>query len=167
MMVGNSAIISDCELFRYELSRVWSDEGPLGCVIMVNPSTADADDDDATIRKLKGFATLAGWGGFIVVNKFAYRATDVNALNTIDDPTGPFNSGHVAAAMIKCDVAVVAWGSLGKLPLRLRGQWRNIVRIADAMEKPLHCWATCQDGHPRHPVMLGYDKPLKLWSAPQ
>lgn len=161
-----NAIISPCGKFRYLLTRIVAETGPLVCVVMVNPSKADGTLTDHTIRKLDGFAKRLGWRGYIVVNKFAYRATDVNELKAAIDPIGPLCGGYIAQAMIQCDFIVVAWGSLVKLPLTLRSRWRLIVNHAQALKRDLYCWQTCNDGHPVHPVMIGYENQLKIWRAP-
>lgn len=161
-----SAVISPCGLYRYNLTRIIGGEPFCACVIMVNPSTADAENDDATIRKLLGFGQRLGWSEFTVVNKFAFRATDVNALRDAVDPIGLMNNHHTLIAMAQADIIIVAWGSLKKLPLPLWLRYRFIVRTAGVLGKPLYCWGTCDDGHPRHPVMLGYDTPLIPWEPP-
>jgi hypothetical protein len=78
-----SAVISPCGAYRYRLERpdVFGDFST--AVIMVNPSTADATENDATIRKLIGFRNHHSWGHIIVGNLFAYRATDVRELGAV------------------------------------------------------------------------------------
>lgn len=133
---------------------------------MVNPSTADATENDQTIKKLIGFGRGFQWREFTVVNKFALRSTDVNQVALHTDPNGPLNYSHIMLAMMAADYVVVGWGSLNKLPLRLRGKWRQVARMAKALDKAMYCLGTCNDGHPRHPQMLGYDTPLTLWESP-
>jgi hypothetical protein len=133
---------------------------------MVNPSTADATHDDATIRRVIGFTERLGGGWAIVGNKFAFRATDVNALKTATDPRGPENDAHLEAIMAAAPVVIAAWGPLAKLPPNLRRRWRTVAAIADKVGAKLMCLGTAQDGHPRHPLMLAYDTPLIPWKAP-
>ncbi|MEQ8772008.1 MAG: DUF1643 domain-containing protein, partial [Erythrobacter sp.] len=111
-----TAIISDCGAFRYRLERELSMFGPVGAFIMVNPSTADAENDDQTIRKVVGFASRFGWSRVIVANVFAYRATDIAELARASDPVGPDNSCHLREVMNDADEIVCAWGALAKLP---------------------------------------------------
>jgi hypothetical protein len=160
-----SATISPCGRYRYTLHRRLGNPIPSikASVIMVNPSTADGVENDATIRKLIGFGERLCWSEFTVVNKFAWRATDVNELRTAVDPIGPLNDGYIAAAMMQTDITVLAWGRLKKLPIPLWLRYRDILRMAKALNRPLYCWGTCDDGHPRHPVMLAYETPLEIW----
>ena len=161
-----SAIISDCGLYRYRLERHALSGAGAVAWIMVNPSTADATEDDATIRKVIGFSNRLGAGWTIVGNKFAYRATDVNELKRVRDPIGPENDQHIADIIAYAPTAIVAWGPLAKLPPHLRRRWYRIAKIADEIGRPLMCFGTAQDGHPRHPLMLAYDTPLIEWKRP-
>jgi hypothetical protein len=133
---------------------------------MVNPSTADGVVSDATKRKLDGFGARLNWSRYSIVNKHGFRATDVNALKVAPDPIGPLNDNHIISAMLATDITVVAWGALGKLPPQLRNRWRVVAGIAAALNRPLYCWGVCADGHPKHPVMIGYDSQLVEWNPP-
>jgi hypothetical protein len=127
LFAASSAIISPCGRYRYRLEREGPGEGRT-VVIMVNPSTADAEQDDATIRKLKGFGARNGWGRIIVGNLFAYRATDVRELAKVDDPFGPRNDWHLHRMIDESSRVIVAWGPSGKLPRYLRNRWREVCR---------------------------------------
>ena len=166
LFAASSAIISPCETYRYRLER----DGPgIGqtTVIMVNPSTADAVENDATIRKLLGFGRHYDWGRIVVGNLFAYRSKDVKALATSADPVGPDNDGHLMDMMREADRLVVAWGPAAKLPQRLRGRYRGILEIAHMVSRrPMSIGAPAKDGHPRHPLLLPYGRALQPWSLP-
>lgn len=173
-MTAGSAIISSCGAYRYRLSRDLGQIGPVMGFIMVNPSTADASTDDATIRKCLGFARKYSYGEIVVGNLFAYRATDVAALRKARDPIGPENDTYLSDILWEADDIVVAWGSLAKLPKVLRNRWKDAVRIFDGRNPvtgerravPLRCLGVCADGHPKHPLMVGYDVPLIDWHVP-
>jgi hypothetical protein len=165
--VAVSAIISPCGLYRYRLERHGLAGAGAVAWIMVNPSTADATQDDATIRKVIGFTERMGGGFAIVGNKFAYRATDVRELRTAADPRGPENDAHLEAIMREAPVVIAAWGPLAKLPDHLRRRWRTVCGIADRAGVKLMCFGTAQDGQPRHPLMLAYDTPLVEWRRPR
>src|SRR5690348_16717742 len=109
------ATISYCKRYRYRLGRRFGD-GPTLMFVMVNPSTADADQDDQTIIKCIGFAKRAGYARIVVGNKFAFRATDVRRLREAVDPIGPENDEHLRAMMADADCVVAGWGQLAKLP---------------------------------------------------
>lgn len=163
---SRTAVISDCGRYRYRLER---DGYGLDktAVIMVNPSTADAERDDATIRKLLGFGRRNAWGRIIVGNLFAYRATDVRELATADDPVGPDNDAHLRRIVGDCVEVIYAWGPVSKVPARLRSRWQDvdaIVRTAGHRPRCIGLPAKC--GHPRHPLMLAYAEPILAWVPP-
>lgn len=164
LLLKRFAIISDCGKYRYRLERdIGRFSNTAIAFIMVNPSTADGEVDDATIRKCMGFAERQGFGRLIVGNKFAWRATDVKELRAAPDAIGPENNAHLGQIIRDADIIVAAWGPLAKLPDRLRSRWRKVSDLAESFGKPLHCFGTAQDGHPRHPLMLAYDTKLTKW----
>lgn len=160
-----AAIISDCGKYRYRLER-GNPIKPAIAFIMVNPSTADAEMDDPTIRKVKGFAERAGYDHLIVGNLFAYRATDIKELRDAADPIGPDNDSHLDLILRDAVLHVVAWGASAKLPETLRKRWTEVVRLADAAGAELYCFGTCDDKHPKHPLMTSYGVPIAKWQAP-
>jgi hypothetical protein len=162
-----SAIISDCGRYRYRLERDGPGDGST-LVIMVNPSTADAEQDDATIRKLKGFGRHNGWGRIIVGNLFAYRATDVRELRTIDlHESYLTNLQHLTAMMGEANRIVVAWGPITKVPRHLREVWKDIPHRASQWGKGLlSIGEPAKCGHPKHPLMLSYSLPIIPWHGP-
>lgn len=166
LLVQRSAVISGDGIYRYRLERQLGWRGWTAAILMVNPSTADGSDDDATIRKLIGFSRHLGIAHLIVGNKFAFRATDVKALRTARDPIGPDNDANLEQIMREADMHIVAWGPMAKLPPKLRTRWKSVVEIANRVGCELKCLGTAQDGHPRHPLMVPYSQPLIPWTAP-
>lgn len=158
-----TAIISPCGLYRYRLEREVQEEGKVFAFFGINPSTADASVDDATVRKWRGFAQRNGCRKFIVGNVFSYRATDVRELGSVLDAQGPEHHAHLAAIIRDADVLVPCWGSSLKVPSSMR--WRIGAMMADLMLswKPVLHFGVTASGDPKHPLMLGYDTPLLPW----
>ncbi|WP_211508922.1 DUF1643 domain-containing protein, partial [Gluconobacter cerinus] len=165
-VMGMKAVISECGTYRYRLERTVGEGSKTVVWIMVNPSTADHQQDDATIRRLIGFTRRLGGGRLVVVNKFAFRATDVAELEDAVDPAGPDNESHIVAAMKEADLCVVGWGKLDKLPLSLRNAYDSVCKIAADIDMPLTCLAINKDGSPRHPLFVSSDAELLPWPAP-
>ena len=86
--------------YRYELRRVWDDGLPLLVVCMLNPSRADHQVNDPTILALIHFARLWGYGGILVVNLWAYRASSPAEMMAASEPFGPENGHHIEQAML-------------------------------------------------------------------
>lgn len=167
-----SAIISDCGRYRYRLERdlprtIDGRDKPTVAWIMVNPSTADARTDDATIRKVLGFSARGGFGRIIVGNIFAFRSTDIGGLRRKPETAvGPENDAHLVDIIHEADAVVFAWGASGKLPYELRNYWRSPAKIAENLGATPLCLGVCADGHPKHPLMVAYEQPFVPWSAP-
>lgn len=162
-----SAVLSPCGFYRYRLDRDLGRTDPVALVIMVNPSTADATKDDPTIRKLKGFGRVYGWGRFMVGNLFAFRTPDVRFLREAISPIGPDNDQHLMHMMRQADVVVVAWGPVAKQPRHLRERYLRVLHLASCAGKPLFSIGpTAKDGHPKHPLMLPYSLSLEPWKDP-
>src|SRR5262249_38886078 len=150
------AVLSPDQIYRYRLSRIWDEAVPTMLVIGLNPSTADATCDDATIRRCRGFAAREGFGGLQVVNLFAYRSTDPAALPHVAAPAGPNNDLHIPPVVEFAAFAVAAWGAGG----HLNGRDRHVTDLVRSFGVPLRCWGRTKAGHPRHPLYLPGDTPL-------
>lgn len=135
--------------YRYRLWRRWA-QGPSVCFIMLNPSTADAEQDDPTIRRCIRFARDWGYAALDVVNLFAYRATDPRTLRGVADPIGKDNARAVAEAVAAASLTVAAWGA-----------WP--VATHPTTDGPLHCLARNRDGSPKHPLYIRADATPVPW----
>ena len=155
-----SAIISPCGLYRYRLERTVGMDGPVYAFFGVNPSTADASQDDATVRKWIGFTKKWGGSRFIVGNVFAYRSTDVKALATVDDAFGDAIGDHTTEIINDADILVPCWGDTGKVPPKLQFAFDVLMDALVSSGKPVMHLGLTKGGAPKHPLMLGYATPL-------
>lgn len=154
--------------FRWWLTRpvpVRPDRPPL-VVCMLNPSTADAERDDQTIRKLYGFASRYDRGGLVVVNAYAFRARHPRDLRAAFDPVGSLNDEtlRMVAGMLRkfpLPHLMVAWGRHCE-PERAR----EVSRILSDEGARLMSWGTNNDGSPPHPLMIPYSTKIQPWSPP-
>lgn len=156
------AVVSECGAFRYWLNRRWSD-GPVLLFVMLNPSTADAEVDDATIRRCATFAHAHGFGGLEVVNLFAFRATKPADLARRGWQVGPENDAYIKRAASEAGEICVAWGAIGD-----RGaasdRVQAVVPILRRSGKPLQCLRMTRSGFPQHPLYMPATARLQRWS---
>lgn len=133
---------------------------PLSCLfIMLNPSTADGEQDDPTIRRCVSFAASWKFERLEVVNLFAHRATsprELLALGDADDPVGPDNLAAFNAAMVRAGRVVCAWGSNGDH----LDQARTALGWIDGAFDELFALGVTRDGQPRHPLYVRAAAPL-------
>lgn len=170
--ISRGAIISKDQKYRYLLWREWRgthnpnnwrwfgekdgaghDYGePKACVfIMLNPSTANAEKDDPTIRRCVGFAKSWNFERLEVVNLFAHRATKPSvllALSHNDDPEGDQNSEIVRRATAEAGMVICAWGAHGG---HLQQDETALGWFAC---KEKYILGLTADDHPRHPLYV-------------
>jgi hypothetical protein len=138
--------------YRYSLWRAWSAYNPRIVFILLNPSTADEQRNDPTIRRCIGFARAWKFGSVEVVNLFAHRATDARELLKIDDPVGDENDLFLIQAVERCSIVVVGWGIRGTL----LGRDSQVLSLL-AGRKDKFCLGITKDGQPRHPLYVKGD----------
>lgn len=145
--------------YRYTLMRTWDATAEPLVFILLNPSTADALQDDPTIRRCIGFAKRWGFGGIVVVNLYAYRATKPRDMLAAIDPVGPDND-RIFAEVVAGMTVVAAWGT------NARRERVATVRELIAVNTRLLALEITKYGHPRHPLyVLGEAQPVQ-WPAP-
>lgn len=149
---------------RLWLSRKVADDGPVGLIIGLNPSTAGATDDDHTIRKEKEFARRWGWSGFWKINLFTVIETDSRKLTDFDYRTavGKYGSAVLETFIPRAWIIVVCWGAA--VPKHMRHRVPAVcthVRHLKANGSMVFCFGTSKEGHPKHPLRLGYDTKIE------
>ena len=153
------AVYSDCQNFRYSLTRVWQDQGRRALFVMLNPSTATEIQNDPTVERCERRARALGFGSFSVTNIFAYRATDPKVMRTRADPVGPENDRAIVGAVDGADQIICAWGSHGMH----MGRGVEVAGLLQAARKPLFHLGLTQSGQPKHPLYIGYAVQPVLW----
>ena len=153
------AIYSDCENYRYELTRIWDADGRKAAFVMLNPSTATEAQNDPTVERCERRARALGFGAFRVCNIFAYRATDPRDMRAQPDPNGPGNDAAIQAAADWADQIICAWGTHGEHMSR----GPAVEALLRAQPKPLYHLGLSKAGHPKHPLYIGYAQQPVEW----
>ena len=156
----NDAVISECGKYRYLLRRTWDHSKPRVLYVMLNPSTADAMLDDATIRSCVRLASGHGYGSMEVVNVFAYRATQPDELLKQPDPIGPRNEVMVEAAVGRCDVVICAWGAFPPA----RDHAAPVLNAIRAHRPAAYCFGKTKAVAPKHPLYIKSGTPLEVFA---
>lgn len=139
--ITKDAKFSECGKYRYYLLREWDADKPFAQVIGLNPSVADASDDDATISALRRLLEPLGYGGFYMTNLFAWISTNPDDLQSQPNPVGD-NDIWLGAVRTLCQDVIFAWGSFKQAEWRIK---KVAPRFPDAYvfgmtphRKPLH-----------------------------
>lgn len=167
----SDAVISDCQNYRYTLTRYFGPDSVLArhpsepvhvpgpgfktaLWIMLNPSTADAHQDDATIRRITGFSSMFGYDALAVVNLFAYRTKSPKVLKAAAaegiDVIGESNDHWIERLALSCDGVICGWGTHGEL----MGRDRQVLALLADLGVELKCLALTSYGFPGHPLYL-------------
>lgn len=148
--------------YRYALTRMWGDAPPVVWV-MLNPSTAGAFEDDATIRRCIGFTRRIApeAGGLTVVNLYSLRSTDPAELWTHPDPVGPAGNYYLGSRAIGARLVIAAWGMHGAR----NGRGPQVAAELTAAGVKLMCLGTTAAGHPRHPLYLNSNTGLEPYNG--
>lgn len=164
--VDSSAVISPCGQYRYilERQRRWGHGGDPAALTfcMLNPSTADHTVDDRTIAWCWDYARRRAFHKLVVVNLFAYRATEPAALMRVPDPIGPRNIRTLESVMLESRGPLVcAWGTL---PPRLRLHEQTVRRLIRQSGRQVFALRLTKDGFPGHPLYIRKSTELQPWS---
>lgn len=168
--VTRSADISKCGSFRWSLTRAW-DGRPFLLVVMFNPSTADARDDDPTISLLCHIAAANGYGGIVVVNGIPLRsAKPERAIEmTRWDARGEWydrdrlqdNLAVIVLESERAGAVLLAWGALAD---RCAFWFEHVlaeIECAVPDGTPIYCLGKTAGGYPKHPLARGKHKVRK------
>jgi hypothetical protein len=162
LFLERDAVLSDCGTYRYLLRRTWDHTLPRALFVMLNPSTADAEIDDATIRSCIRLSKCLGYGSFEVVNLFAFRSTDPDALDVKDiaKMVGERNAAIVDAALCRCDMVICAWGAHPSSGAR-RNEMLSTIR---ALKPAAYCFGKTKAGYPKHPLYIKSGTALEVFA---
>jgi hypothetical protein len=162
------AVFSPDERYRYALGRplytspgFTQPKGRIVAFVMLNPSTADADQDDPTVARCVKYAHRWNASHLVVANAFAYRSTDPEQLRAAGvEPVGRDNDAVIAAIARAADLVVCAWGVHGKL----RDRGKAVRQLLEAHGARPHLLRLTKHGHPQHPLYLRGDLQPVPWA---
>lgn len=155
--LARSASLSECKRYRWWLRRHYTGggDGLTVCFIMLNPSTADALQDDPTIRRCLGFVRAWGHSTLSVRNLYPWRATDPKELRalSVGEATGGTQGLAELMAGLTADKIIVAWGAHDPF-----GASESFLALARLRKVPLWCLGKTKSGAPRHPLYVRGDQ---------
>lgn len=154
------AILSEDDVYRYALGRMWNALLPVVLWLLHNPSKATHEVTDTTLTRVVRFSRLWGFGRCVILNPFAYRATDPHELPLAADPVGPLNDEVLRGLLAPHPEAprlVAGWGKVAKA---LQPRIPQVVAAVARTGRPMHCLGLNGDGSPRHPLRIAYTTPV-------
>ena len=152
-IASSEADIDPTGVYRYDLRRWWhGDSRRVVNWIMLNPSTADASNDDPTIRRCMSYSRVLGFGGLVVTNLFAFRATDPKVMQQVGrrEVIGPINDEYILRWSSQADFVIAAWGTKGSH----LGRANEVLGMIAKSGTAIYSLRTTKEGHPSHPLYL-------------
>ena len=155
------ARFSACRRWRTLLWRRWDGTAPVANFLMLNPSTADELRLDPSCTRARAYAERWGFGGLIVTNLFAWRATVPAGMKSAREPVGRGNDAAILAAAREARLVVCAWGNHGAY----LGRSARVVSLLRDAGIRLHLLKMNARGEPAHPLYLRGSLPPRRWTT--
>jgi hypothetical protein len=149
-MTPAGAAFSVCRRWRYLLWRCWDERKPVANFVMLNPSTADEFQLDPSCTRARSYAERWGFGGVLITNIFAWRATDPEEMKSVNDPVGRGNDRAILRAAREAKIVVCAWGNHGLH----RGRAQQVMALLREQKIALNFLRMNACGEPAHPLYL-------------
>lgn len=148
--------------YRYILGT--RGQKPLIC-IGINPSTAEPDHLDNTLKSVQRIALAGGYDSFLMFNVYAQRATDPDAMERTCNPLLHRENMAAFDYVLSLSEAPAVWAAWGAI-IEKRGYLLDCLRDMIAIgEKRGARWFSAgpisKKGHPHHPLYLRKDAPLE------
>ena len=157
--VKSEAVYSNCENYRYTLTREWDAEKQKVLFIMLNPSTADETKNDATVERCERRARNLNFGSVRICNIFAWRETNPFKLKQKTKPIGKDNNKIIQDSTIWANDIICAWGTHGSHLERDE----EIKKLLSSNGCKLYHLGLTKNGHPKHPLYVPYSQDIIRW----
>lgn len=156
--MDKGAELSNCQAYRYLLWRIWDTTKPTFTFIGLNPSTADAVNDDPTIIRCINFAKSWGGGGIHMLNLFAYRSSYPIEMMNAKDPVGEYNDMYLKEYALKSEKVIACWGNYG-------GFNNRSMVVKELLNSEFYYFDLNKSGEPKHPLYIKGDAELKKFDG--
>ena len=154
--VEKGATFSSCRKYRFELHRIWDKEKSCVMFVGLNPSTANEQTDDATIRRVIGFAKKWGYGGVYMLNCFPFVSTNPDDLK--DRAMLKENDKYLELIGKEvCEQVIFAWGAFDIVKETSRDIALTVM-FPNAKALVIN-----KDRSPRHPLYVPLNTELVDW----
>jgi len=161
--VKTSAEFSDNELYRYWLKRVWDENKEIGVFIALNPSKATELKCDQTMCNINNLAIQWDWGGFYILNLFAFMSTDKNHMLKSQNPVGDQNDKIIKKLCSISNNIILAWGE--ETPKLVKDRASSVKQILKELKKDVLCLKKNKGSGYQHPCIIkvkNFKEPTKI-----
>ena len=148
--------------YRYILGT--RGKNPLIC-IGINPSTAEPDNLDNTLKSVERIALGNGFDSFIMFNVYAQRATSPDDMEKVCNPE--LHRENLEAFRYVLSISArptvwAAWGAIMEKRKYLSDCVRDMLMVGEDYGAKWVCaGAITKKGHPHHPLYLRKDEKIR------
>jgi hypothetical protein len=151
---NNGALFSDQRDYRYALWRIWDNTLPKVMFIGLNPSTANENENDPTIRRVVSFARSWGYGGVFMMNLFPFVTPYPDVLQLHSVLESDKNEVGLNSFSKKAERIVFAWGNFKEA--------QEMAKKVIEMFPDAYCLGVNKNRSPKHPLYIaGSTRPVK------
>ena len=148
--------------YRYILGT--RGENPLIC-IGINPSTAQPEDLDNTLKSVERIALGNGFDSFIMFNVYAQRATDPDAMEktcNMQLHRENLEAFRYVLSISNKPAVWAAWGTIIEKRDYLPECLRDMLEVGKEYGAAWYCAGhVSKSGHPHHPLYLRKDEKIR------
>lgn len=132
-------------------------DNPLVC-IGVNPSTAEPNKLDPTLRQVRNRSIVMGYDGWVMFNIYPQRSTNPDGLHKKNDPSLCEENADKIVAFMGKHKRLTVWAAWGALVEKRDYLKVELVAVTGALSIFDPSWISIgplsQKGHPHHPLYL-------------
>ena len=148
--------------YRYILGT--RGKNPLIC-IGINPSTAEPDNLDNTLKSVERIALGNGFDSFIMFNVYAQRATNPDTMERNCNEMlhrENLEAFRYVLSISEKPAVWAAWGAIIEKRKYLSACVRDMLAVGEEYGATWYCaGAITKKGHPHHPLYLRKDEKIK------
>ena len=148
--------------YRYILGT--RGKNPLIC-IGINPSTAEPDNLDNTLKSVERIALGNGFDSFIMFNVYAQRATNPDTMERTCNillHKENLEAFRYVLSISEKPAIWAAWGAIIEKRKYLSACVRDMLEVGEEYGASWYCaGAITKKGHPHHPLYLRKDEKIK------
>ena len=148
--------------YRYILGT--RGKNPLIC-IGINPSTAEPDNLDNTLKSVERIALGNGFDSFIMFNVYAQRATSPDDMEKVCNPElhrENLEAFRYVLSISQQPTVWAAWGDIIEKRKYLSDCVRDMLLVGEEYGAKWVCaGAITKKGHPHHPLYLRKDEKIR------
>ena len=149
-IMKTEVVFNDSKSERYLLRKVWDESKPIVCLIMTNPSTADAVTVDMTVHYAICNLFKLGYGGMDILNMTSEITAKLDAKNGIC--LSDTNLEYILRSAEPADKVIIAWGKIGENNKKIKALQHSLLQKLTPFKDKMYLIANLDGDTGFHPL---------------